>query len=106
MIRHVAEGERNGDLEKEADGSQCVAREGGETKTVDDGRGVGVKGTLRTVVAQRDQEMDIETPIGELPRGKARPREVSESAIDINNSRVVINTNGFDRDDNGDLPPS
>ncbi len=50
MIRHIAKGERDGDLNIEANGRQCVGRQGSETEAVDNGRRVSVEGSLRAVV--------------------------------------------------------
>lgn len=66
MIRDITEGERNRNLQEETDGSHGVTLEGSETEAADDGRRVGVEGTLGTVVAQGDDNVDIETPVGEL----------------------------------------
>lgn len=59
MIRDVAEGKRYRDLKEETNRGQCVAGKGSETEAVDDRWRVCVKGTLRTIVAQGYQDVDI-----------------------------------------------
>ena len=66
MIRDIAEGPGDGNLKEETDGGQGVASEASETETLDNGRRVGIKGTLRTVVGKGDDDMDPEAPVGEL----------------------------------------
>lgn len=57
MIGDEAEGERDGNLEEETDGGQCIGRQCREAEATDDGRCVRIKGTLRTIVGQGDQHM-------------------------------------------------
>lgn len=66
MVRNVAEGERHRDLQEETDGSQCVAGKSSEAKTTDKGRRIGIEGTLRSVVAQRNENVHPHAPAGQL----------------------------------------
>lgn len=65
VIGHPAEPEGNRDLQEQTNRGESVRRQRSETKTADDSRSVGVKGTLRAVVAKCDQEVDPHPPSGE-----------------------------------------
>lgn len=65
-VRDVTETERDRDLQEQTDGSQGVARQWGESETVDDRWRIGVERSLRSVVGQGDEEVDPQSPIGEL----------------------------------------
>lgn len=66
VIRDVAEGEGNGQLQEETDGREGVGLEVLEAEGGDDAGGVGVEGALGAVVAEGDGEVDPHPPVGEL----------------------------------------
>lgn len=67
-IRYDTEAEGHWDLKEETDRCEGIAGESREAEAADDGRRVGIKGTLRAVVAERDEEVDPEAPVRELIR--------------------------------------
>lgn len=66
VVGNPAEGEGHGNLEEETNGCHGVASEGSKAEAADDGRRVGVESTLRSVVAESNEEMSPKTPVGEL----------------------------------------
>jgi len=70
VIRDIAESKRDGNLEEETDRRERVGLEVLEAEAVDDGRGVGVEGSLGPVVAERDEEVNPEAPVAELNSAK------------------------------------
>lgn len=58
VVGDVAEHVRHGDLNEETDRGEGVTGQWGETKAGNDGGGVCVKCSLRTVVAECDEEVD------------------------------------------------
>jgi hypothetical protein len=68
VIGDIAESPGDRNLQEETDGGQGVAGEASETETLDNGRRVGIKSTLRTVIGKGDDDVDPETPVGELKK--------------------------------------
>lgn len=66
MIRHPAKGKRSGHLQEETDRGHGVAVDPAESELGDNGWGIGVKGTLGTVVEKGDGDVDPDAPVGEL----------------------------------------
>lgn len=66
MIRHPAEGERDRNLGEETDCSHGVADQCPISQSRDDRGRVGIKGTLGAVVAESDEEVTPDAPVGEL----------------------------------------
>lgn len=58
MIRYPTETERDGNLKEKTNGRQRITGQGGEAKVSDNGWRVSIEGTLRSVVGQRDREVD------------------------------------------------
>lgn len=63
FIRNIAEGEGHGDLQEKTDGSEGIACECCKSEAANYARSVGVKSTLRAIVAKRDEEVDPHAPV-------------------------------------------
>jgi len=63
VIRNIAERIRDGDLKEETNSRQSIGRKTSKAKVLDDGRGIGIKRTLRSIVRQCDQEMNPHAPV-------------------------------------------
>ena len=66
MIGNPAEGKGSWDLEVETNGCKGITGKSGETEAADNGWRVGIETTLRTVVAKRNENVDPDSPVGEL----------------------------------------
>lgn len=66
MIRYPAECKRDWDLAEQAHRSKGIGAESAETKGSDDGRSVGVEGTLGSVIGHGDENMGPHAPVGKL----------------------------------------
>ena len=66
MIRDPTESKGDGNLNEETDGSHGVSGKSLEAEAADDGRRVGIEGTLGTIVAQSDEDVDPKAPVAEL----------------------------------------
>jgi hypothetical protein len=58
MIRNIAKGEGYRNLEEETNRSQCITCKGSKAEAADDRWRVGVKGTLRAIVGECNEEVD------------------------------------------------
>ena len=65
VVGEPTEGERDWDLDEQTDSSHSVSSQLPETEGANDGRGVGIESTLRTVVAHGDGEVSPHAPICE-----------------------------------------
>lgn len=72
MIRYIAECPGNRNLHKESDRSERIACECRKAKAAHNRRGIRVKGALRAVIAEGDEEMHPHAPARELRRQRVR----------------------------------
>jgi hypothetical protein len=68
VVGNIAEGVGRRNLEEKTHGGHGVTLERFISETPDDGRRVGIESTLRTVIAERDDYVSIETPVRELKK--------------------------------------
>jgi hypothetical protein len=66
MIRDVAEGKGGWNLQEQADRGKSIAGKLTEAEAIDQRRSISIKGSLRSIVGQGNQDMDIEPPVLEL----------------------------------------
>ncbi len=66
MVRYPAESEGYWHLKEETNGSHGIADKVAKAEASDKGWCVGIEGSLRTVIAQGDQEVDPDAPVSVL----------------------------------------
>jgi hypothetical protein len=66
VIRHIAKRKRDRDLQEKTHGCKGITCKSLESKSSDNRRRICVEGSLRTVVRQCDQDVDVQAPIGKL----------------------------------------